>query len=163
MKIQKINPCLWFDRNGEEAARFYVSIFRNSKIGIISHYGEGMPGREGSVMTVSFELDGQNFVALNGGPEFKFNEAVSLYVNCETQQELDYYWERLSKGGQIVECGWVKDKFGLAWQIVPARMFEMLQDPQRSPKVMQAVMKMKKLDIATLEAAYNQAEPVASS
>ena len=138
-RIQKITPFLWFDQQAEEAARFYTSIFRNSKITSIARYGDAGPGPKGSVMTVSFELEGQKFVALNGGPQFKFTEAISFMVNCDNQQEVDEFWEKLSAGGQEIECGWLKDKFGLAWQIVPTVLFEMLQDkdPQRSQRVMQ--------------------------
>jgi len=154
--IQKINPFLWFDDQAEEAARFYTSIFNNSKIETIVHYGETGPGPKGSVMTVAFELDGQKFVALNGGPHFKFTEAISFVVNCETQAEVDEFWQKLSEGGEEVACGWLKDKFGLSWQIVPTVMVEMLQDPdpEKSQRVMQAMMPMKKLDIAVLEQAY---------
>jgi predicted 3-demethylubiquinone-9 3-methyltransferase (glyoxalase superfamily) len=154
--IQKINPFLWFDDQAEEAARFYTSIFNNSKIETIVHYGETGPGPKGSVMTVAFELEGQKFVALNGGPHFKFTEAISFVVNCETQSELDEFWQKLSEGGEEEACGWLKDKFGLSWQIVPTVMVEMLQDPdpERSQRVMQAMMPMKKLDIAALEQAY---------
>ena len=157
--IQKINPFLWFDDQAEEAARFYTSIFNNSKIETIVHYGETGPGPKGSVMTVAFELDGQRFVALNGGPHFKFTEAISFVVNCETQAEVDEFWQKLSEGGEEVACGWLKDKFGLSWQIVPTVMVEMLQDPdpEKSQRVMQAMMPMKKLDIAVLEQAYRGA------
>ena len=160
--VQKITPCLWFDHEAEEAAAFYCSIFRNSKIVGIARYGEaghefhGKPA--GSVMTVAFELDGQTFTALNGGPMFRFNEAVSLQVNCETQDEMDHFWSKLSAGGDVhaQQCGWLKDKYGLSWQIVPAVLPKMLQDPDpaKSQRVMQAVLQMKKLDIAGLERAY---------
>jgi len=155
-QIQKISPFLWFDNQAEEAARFYTSIFRNSKVGAVARYGEAGPGPKGSVMTVAFELDGQQFTALNGGPQFKFTEAVSFVVNCETQEEVDYFWEKLSDGGKKVECGWLKDKFGLSWPIVPTVLPEMLQDkdPVKSQRVMKAIMQMKKLDIAGLENAY---------
>jgi predicted 3-demethylubiquinone-9 3-methyltransferase (glyoxalase superfamily) len=154
--MQKITPMLWFDDQAEEAAKFYVSVFRNSKMGSISRYGEGMPGRKGSVMTVSFEIEGQPFTALNGGPQFRFTEAISLVVNCETQEEIDYYWDKLTAGGgKEVECGWLKDKFGLSWQIVPAVVFELIKqsDQKKSDRVMQAVMQMKKLDLAALQRA----------
>jgi predicted 3-demethylubiquinone-9 3-methyltransferase (glyoxalase superfamily) len=154
---QKITTFLWFDKNAEEAVNFYVSIFKNSKIRRTVHYGDSGPGPKGSVLTIDFLLDGQEFTALNGGPEFKFNEAISQVVHCKTQEEVDYFWEKLSAGGQIVECGWLKDKFGLAWQIVPDLFLEMIQDddPQRRDRAMKAMMKMKKLDIATLEKAAN--------
>jgi predicted 3-demethylubiquinone-9 3-methyltransferase (glyoxalase superfamily) len=156
MKKPKITPCLWFDDQALEAAKFYASIFKNSKIGAITYYGEGAPRPKGSVLTVTFWLDGQEFVALNGGPVFKFTEAVSLTVNCETQRELDRMWEKLSKGGQKVECGWLKDRYGLSWQIVPTVIMKMLadRDPARAERVFQAMLKMKKLDIATLKKAY---------
>jgi|ERR1043166_124428 predicted 3-demethylubiquinone-9 3-methyltransferase (glyoxalase superfamily) len=155
---QKITPFLWFDHQAEEAARFYTSVFRNSRIEAVTRYGESGPGPKGSVMTVAFELDGQKFTALNGGPAFKFTEAVSFVVHCETQQEVDQMWEKLSAGGQEVECGWVKDKYGLSWQIVPNVLFEMLQDKdaERKERVMKAMLQMKKLDIARLDAAYHQ-------
>jgi predicted 3-demethylubiquinone-9 3-methyltransferase (glyoxalase superfamily) len=155
--MQKITPCLWFDDNAEEAVRFYTSIFKNSKMGKIARYGDaganvsGQP--KGSVMTIMFELDGQEFMALNGGPEFKFNEAVSLIVNCDDQKELDEMWRKLSEGGEEVQCGWLKDKFGVSWQIVPVVLSKLLQDPNRSEKVMAALLKMKKLDIKTLQQA----------
>jgi predicted 3-demethylubiquinone-9 3-methyltransferase (glyoxalase superfamily) len=161
-RIQKISPCLWFDHQAEEAASFYASIFRNSKIGRISRYGEA--GREthrkppGSVMTVAFELDGQAFTALNGGPIFKFNEAISLQVNCETQEEIDYYWEKLGAGGdeKAQQCGWLKDKYGVSWQIVPTALPEMASDPDpaKSGRVMEAILKMKKINIDKLKRAY---------
>jgi predicted 3-demethylubiquinone-9 3-methyltransferase (glyoxalase superfamily) len=160
--IQMITPCLWFDHQAEEAARFYAAIFRNSKIVGITRYGEA--GREihgkpaGSVLTVAFELDGQTFTALNGGPTFKFNEAISFQVNCRTQPELDYYWGKLSEDGddKAQQCGWLKDKYGVSWQVVPNMLAAMMQDPDpaRSGRVMEAVLKMKKLDIAELELAY---------
>ncbi len=159
--IQKIVPCLWFDDRAEEAATFYVSVFRNSKITKISRYGEAgkeIHGRPaGSVMTVEFELDGQAFTALNGGPVFTFNEAVSLQVNCETQREVDYFWERLSAGGDpnAQQCGWLKDRYGLSWQIVPTIMAELMdhRDPAVRERAMTAMLQMKKLDVATLERA----------
>jgi predicted 3-demethylubiquinone-9 3-methyltransferase (glyoxalase superfamily) len=158
--LQKITPFLWFNDQAEEAAKFYVSIFKNSRIkGTARYDGEAAQaaGRpKGSVMTVQLDLDGQEFVALNGGPVFKFTEAISFVVNCETQQEIDHFWEKLSAGGQEVECGWLKDKFGVSWQVVPTALGEMLQDkdPEKPKRVMAAVMKMKKLDIAALRNAY---------
>jgi predicted 3-demethylubiquinone-9 3-methyltransferase (glyoxalase superfamily) len=160
--IQKITPCLWFDDQAEEAAKFYTEIFKNSKIKKISRYGkEGYEihrKREGSVMTVEFELDGQPFTALNGGPIFKFNEAISFQVDCATQEEVDYYWENLSEGGDenAQQCGWLKDRYGLSWQIVPRALLEMLNDPdaKKSQRVMAAMLKMKKIEIETLKRAY---------
>jgi predicted 3-demethylubiquinone-9 3-methyltransferase (glyoxalase superfamily) len=160
--IQKITPCLWFDHQAEEAARLYTSIFKNSRIGRISRYGEAgkeIHGRPaGSVMTVELELDGQTFTALNGGPIFQFNEAVSFQVNCETQEEVDYYWEKLSEGGdeKAQQCGWLKDRYGLSWQVVPTILNEMVQDPEseKSQRAMEAMLRMKKLDIAELKRAY---------
>jgi predicted 3-demethylubiquinone-9 3-methyltransferase (glyoxalase superfamily) len=156
-----ITPCLWFDTQAEEAAKFYCSVFKNSKLGKISRFpnaGQDVHHKPaGSVMTVEFELDGQPFVALNGGPQFKFDEAVSFQVYCETQRDIDHYWDRLTEGGGAEgPCGWLKDKFGLSWQVVPARIPEMMTDadPQKSARVMDAFMKMKKLDIATIERAY---------
>ncbi len=156
--MRKITPFLWFDRNAEEAARFYVSIFENSKIVSLSRYGDAGPGPKGSAMVVVFELAGQQFMALNGGPQFKFTEAVSFLVNCETQDEVDTLWERLSAGGSPGQCGWLKDKFGLSWQIVPTALGRMLQDkdPAKSRRVMEAMLRMDKLDIKGLEAAYNR-------
>ncbi len=155
-RLQRISPFLWFDKQAEEAANFYTSIFKNSKVGKVARYGEGGPGPKGSAMTVAFELDGQEFVALNGGPQFKFCEAVSFVVNCETQQEIDEFWEKLSEGGKKVECGWLKDKYGLSWQVVPTVLGELLgdKDPARSQRVMNALLKMKKLDIEGLKKAY---------
>jgi predicted 3-demethylubiquinone-9 3-methyltransferase (glyoxalase superfamily) len=151
--MQKISTCLWFDGQAEEAARFYVSVFRNSKIKQTVLYGDAGPGPKGSVMTVHFELDGREFLGLNAGPMFKFNHAISLMVNCETQKELDEMWDKLSAGGATEQCGWLRDKFGLSWQIVPAKLAQLLSDPAKSDKVMQAVVKMIKLDIATMQAA----------
>jgi predicted 3-demethylubiquinone-9 3-methyltransferase (glyoxalase superfamily) len=157
---QKITPCLWFDSEAEEAARFYVSVFRNGRIGKISRYGkEGFEVHrrpEGSVMTVEFEIEGERFTALNGGPHFKFSEAISFQVPCETQDEIDYYWQRLSAEGQVQQCGWIKDKFGLSWQIFPAVLPEMLSDPDRikAARAMRAMLGMTKLDLAALRAAY---------
>ena len=154
--IQKITPFLWFDHQAEEAARFYTSVFKNSKIEVVTYYGEAGPGPKGSVMTVAFELDGQKFTALNGGPHFKFTEAISFVVNCETQQEVDQLWAKLTAGGQEVQCGWLKDKYGLSWQIVPIAMVEMIKDKDaaRSQRVLKAMYQMKKLDLVLLEQAY---------
>jgi predicted 3-demethylubiquinone-9 3-methyltransferase (glyoxalase superfamily) len=159
--MQKITPFLWFDNQAEEAMKFYTSIFKNSKIGTVARYGEAGPGPAGSVMTASFELEGQEFVALNGGPMFKFTEAVSFVVYCETQEEIDHYWNNLLKGGTPSQCGWLKDQFGLSWQIVPTALSRLLssKDPQQSRRVMQAMLKMVKLDIKKLEDAA-AAEPV---
>jgi predicted 3-demethylubiquinone-9 3-methyltransferase (glyoxalase superfamily) len=154
--MQKITPFLWFDNQAEEAVNFYVSVFKNSKIKTMTHYtGEEPSGEKGSVMTVSFELDGQELVALNGGPRFKFTEAVSFVVNCETQEEIDYYWEKLTAGGgEEVQCGWLTDKYGLSWQVVPNKWDEWGKDPAGMQRLMHALMQMKKIDIATLERAY---------
>jgi predicted 3-demethylubiquinone-9 3-methyltransferase (glyoxalase superfamily) len=156
--MQKIKPFLWFDTQAEEAAHFYVSIFKNSKILNISRYGDAGPGPKGSVMTISFELDGQEFIGLNGGPHFKFTEAISFTVMCKTQEEVDDFWKKLTAGGQEVECGWLKDKYGLCWQITPTILPEMLTDPdpQKAKRVMQAMMTMKKIDIAALQRAYDE-------
>jgi len=160
--IQRISPCLWFDDQAEAAAAFYTAIFNNSKVVNVSRYGEA--GREvhgrppGTVLTVAFELDGQSFTALNGGPVFKFNEAISLQVNCATQEEVDYYWEKLSAGGddKAQQCGWLKDRFGVSWQIVPVVLVQMISDPDpaKAGRAMEAMLKMKKLDIAGLKRAY---------
>ncbi|HEV8483323.1 MAG TPA: VOC family protein [Blastocatellia bacterium] len=154
--MQKITPFLWFDNNAEEAMNFYVSVFKNSEIVSVTRYGEGGPGPKGTVMTGTFHLDGQDFMALNGGPHFKFTEAISLFVNCETQQEVDELWEKLSEGGAKSQCGWLKDKYGLSWQIVPKVLGELLndKDPEKSKRVMEALLKMTKLDIKTLKRAY---------
>lgn len=162
--MQKISPCLWFDDQGEEAAKFYTSIFKDSKIGDVTRYGkEGyeIHGREeGTVMTVEFEIEGQKFLALNGGPIFKFNEAISFQVYCETQEEVDYYWEKLSEGGdeKAQQCGWLKDKYGVSWQIVPTILIKMLKDKdsEKSQKVMKAMLQMHKLDISTLKKGYEE-------
>jgi len=156
--MQKITPFLWFDNQAEEAARFYVSIFKNSKIVGVTRYGEAGPGPQGSVMTVTFELGGQEFIALNGGPHFKFTEAISFSVECKTQEEVDEFWRRLSEGGEEVQCGWLKDKYGLSWQINPTILGEMLSDPdpQKSKRVMEAMLKMKRIDIGRLKQAYDQ-------
>jgi predicted 3-demethylubiquinone-9 3-methyltransferase (glyoxalase superfamily) len=154
--MPKITPFLWFENQAEEAAAFYVSVFKNSKITRVTRYGDAGPKPKGTVMTVDFELDGQEFTALNGGPEFKFNEAVSFTVNCKTQQEVDEFWRKLTAGGgQEIECGWLKDKYGLAWQITPTVLTELIgdPDPQKANRVMAAMMKMKKIDIATLKRA----------
>jgi len=157
--MPKISPFLWFDRQAEEAANFYIKIFKNSKILNITRYGEAGPGPKGSVMTIEFTLDGQEFIALNGGPHFKFNEAISFSVDCKTQEEVDMYWAKLSEGGQEQPCGWLKDKFGLSWQVNPTILGEMLgdPDPQKAERVTEAMLKMKKIDIAALKKAYNQA------
>jgi predicted 3-demethylubiquinone-9 3-methyltransferase (glyoxalase superfamily) len=154
--MKKINPFLWFDSEAEEAAKFYVGIFKNSKMGKIAHYGENGPRLKGSVMTVEFTLDRVEFVALNGGPQFKFTEAISFAVNCETQDEIDYFWEKLSAdGGSTGRCGWLKDKFGLSWQVNPVFVSDMLADPDpgKANRVMKAMMEMDKIDIAALEKA----------
>jgi predicted 3-demethylubiquinone-9 3-methyltransferase (glyoxalase superfamily) len=159
--MQKVTPFLWFDNQAEEAVNFYVSIFKNSRIVSIARYGEAgekVAGRpKGSVMTVAFQLDGQDFTALNGGPHFKFTEAISLVVNCESQAEVDEFWEKLSKDGQEGRCGWLKDKYGLSWQIVPRVLVELLQDkdPAISERVMNAMLQMKKIDIENLWQAYS--------
>jgi predicted 3-demethylubiquinone-9 3-methyltransferase (glyoxalase superfamily) len=160
--MQKITPFLWFDNKAEEAAKFYVSIFKNSKIGSITHYGEagakvsGKP--KGTAMVVTFQLNGQEFMALNGGPHFKFTEAISLVVNCQTQKEVDRMWEKLSEGGEEGQCGWLKDKYGLSWPIVPTILGKMTQnkDAQKSERVMSAMLKMRKIDVNTLKQAYEQ-------
>lgn len=160
--MQKITPCLWFDSQAEEAVNYYVSIFKNSKIGNMTRYGEAgatVSGRpKGSVMTVTFEIEGQEFVALNGGPHFTFSEAISLMVKCETQQEIDEMWEKLSQGGEEGPCGWLKDKYGLSWQIVSPEWNEMLRDKdvEKSERVMKAILQMTKPDIKTLKQAYEQ-------
>jgi len=155
MPIQKITPFLWFDNQAEAAAQFYTSTFKNSKILNVSRYGDAGPGPKGSVMVVSFQLEGQQFTALNGGPRFKFSEAFSFVVSCENQQEIDSYWNKLTAdGGRESECGWLKDKFGFSWQIVPAALGQLMSgDPKKANRVMQALLQMKKLDIATLEQA----------
>jgi len=153
--MQKITPCLWFDTEGEDAARFYTSVFPNSRIVDMAHYGSAGPRPEGTVMAVSFELDGQKFVALNGGPQFTFSEAISFQVDCQSQEEVDAYWSKLSADGEEGPCGWLKDKFGLSWQIVPARLMELLQDPdkEKAQRAMEAMLKMKKIEIADVERA----------
>jgi predicted 3-demethylubiquinone-9 3-methyltransferase (glyoxalase superfamily) len=156
--MQKITPFLWFDTQAEEAANFYCSLFKNSKVSSVSRYGAGGPGPEGTAMSVTFTLDGQEFMALNGGPQFKFTEAISMFVNCETQAEVDELWEKLTAGGEEVQCGWLKDKYGLSWQIVPADMFKYIggPDPEGARRAMQAMLQMKKLDLAKLRQAYEQ-------
>ena len=153
--MQKITSCLWFDTEAEEAARFYTSVFRNSRILQTTHYGDAGPRPQGMVMTVSFELDGLEFVALNGGPEFTFDEAISFQVACETQNEVDEFWSRLGEGGEEGPCGWLKDRFGVSWQIIPNRLTELLADPDagKSQRVMQAMLGMKKIDVPALEQA----------
>jgi predicted 3-demethylubiquinone-9 3-methyltransferase (glyoxalase superfamily) len=153
--MQKITPCLWFDTEGEDAAKFYASIFPNSKITEVARYGSAGPRAEGSVMTVAFELDGEQFIALNGGPDFKFNEAISLSVDCEDQEEVDRYWDALTDGGEPGPCGWLKDRYGVSWQIVPKILTELIADPDRekSQRVMSAMLKMGKIEIAELEQA----------
>ena len=155
--MQKITTFLWFDNQAEEAANYYISIFKNSKILGRSHYGDEAPRPKGSVLVVNFQLDGQNFTALNGGPAFKFSEAISLLVHCETQQEVDEMWEKLSAGGEKSQCGWLKDKYGLWWQVVPTVLSQMLEgnDPEKANRVMKEIMKMGKLDIKRLQHAYD--------
>ena len=157
--MQKITPCLWFDTEGEEAAEFYTSVFPNSRIVEVTHYGSAGPRPEGTVMTVSFELDGQKFTALNGGPDFTFDEAISFQVDCKTQEEVDAFWSKLSDGGEEGPCGWLKDKYGLSWQIIPTALPELLSnpDPEKAQRVMQAMLKMKKIEIEPLERAAAQA------
>jgi predicted 3-demethylubiquinone-9 3-methyltransferase (glyoxalase superfamily) len=154
--MQKIRPFLWFDNQAEEAMNFYVSIFKNSKVGKVSRYGDAGPGPKGTVRSATFQLEGQEFMALNGGPLFHFTEAISFFVDCKTQEEVDELWDKLCAGGQPSRCGWLKDKFGLSWQIVPSALMEMLQDkdPQKSKRVMQAMLQMSKIDIAGLKRAY---------
>lgn len=160
--MQKITPFLWFDSNAEEAVKFYVSIFKNSKVGKVTRYNEASSkaaGRpDGSVMTMEFQLEGQSFTAINGGPHFKFTEAISFVVDCETQEEVDYFWKKLTAdGGQESQCAWLKDKYGLSWQIVPRVLIEMIgdKDPQKAQRVMEAMLQMKKINIATLQRAYD--------
>lgn len=153
---QKITPFLWFDKEAEEAAKFYVSIFKNSKLLGVSRYGEAGPGDPGSVMTANFQIEGQEFTALNAGPAFRFSEAISFVIHCKSQEEVDYYWEKLTAdGGQESDCGWVKDKFGLSWQVTPDRLMELIQDPdpEKSQRAMKAMMQMKKIDIGEIERA----------
>lgn len=157
--MQKITPFLWFDNNAEAAIAFYTSIFPRAKVGDVTRYGEGGPGPAGQMMTATFELDGQQFMALNGGPQFAFTEAISFFVNCETQDEVDSYWERLTDGGEESQCGWLKDRFGLSWQIIPTALGELLgdPDPEKAGRVVQAMLQMHKIDIATLQRAYDGA------
>jgi predicted 3-demethylubiquinone-9 3-methyltransferase (glyoxalase superfamily) len=157
--MQKITPFLWFDNQAEEAMNFYLSIFKNSKVLNVARYGEGGPAPAGQLMSATFELDGQPFMALNAGPQFHFTEAISFYVSCETQQEVDELWTKLSAGGEEGRCGWLKDKFGLSWQIIPNALGEMLgdKDPQKARRTMEAMLQMDKIDIAVLKRAYNQA------
>lgn len=154
--MQKITPFLWFDNNAEQAMNFYTSIFKNSKVLTVSRYPEGSPGPAGQVMTAEFELEGQEFVLLNGGPRFQFTEAVSFVVNCETQEEVDYFWEKLSEGGQKSRCGWLKDQFGLWWQVVPVILAELMgdKDPEKSKRVMQSMLTMDKIEIEPLKRAH---------
>jgi predicted 3-demethylubiquinone-9 3-methyltransferase (glyoxalase superfamily) len=156
--MQKITPFLWFDDKAEEAMNFYVSIFKNSKVGTVTRYGEAGPGPKGTVMSATFQLDGQEFFALNGGPHYKFTPAVSFFVNCETQQEVDELWDKLSAGGRKDRCGWLQDRYGLSWQIIPSVLGKLLQDKdaKKSQRVMQAMLQMEKLDIKKLEQAYEQ-------
>ncbi|TMA11495.1 MAG: VOC family protein [Deltaproteobacteria bacterium] len=156
--MQKITPFLWFDGKAEEAMNFYTSIFKNSKVVGIMRYGEAGPGPKGTVMSVTFQLDGQEFTALNGGPMFTFSPAISFFVNCETQEEVDELWEKLSEGGEKQRCGWLKDKYGVSWQIVPTVLGEMLQDkdPEKSKRVMNAMLQMNKIDIKSLKQAYER-------
>ena len=154
--MQKITPFLWFDSNAEEAVNFYVSVFKNSTVLKVARYSDAGPGPKGSVMTVEFELDGLEFVALNAGPTFKFTEAISFVVNCETQEEVDYYWERLSEGGEKSHCGWLKDKFGLSWQVTPTILGKLMtdNDSEKAKRVMEMMLQMDKLDIEPLQRAY---------
>jgi predicted 3-demethylubiquinone-9 3-methyltransferase (glyoxalase superfamily) len=154
--MQKIRPFLWFDKEAEEAAEFYVSIFKNSRVLEVARYGDAGPGPAGSAMTVAFVLDGEEFIALNGGPHFRFTEAISLFVTCEDQAEIDHFWNKLTAGGAPSQCGWLKDRFGVSWQIVPSVLMTLLQDKdsERSTRVMQAMLQMRKLDIAALQRAH---------
>src|SRR6202165_4378964 len=155
--MQKITPSLWFDGKAEEAMRFYVSIFKNSKIGAVTRYGDAGPGPKGTVMVATFQLEGQEFMALNGGPQFTFSPAISFVVNCETQEEVNEFWEKLSAGGEKVQCGWLKDKYGVSWQIVPTILAELMSDKDaaKTQRVMQALMQMTKLDIQQLKQVYD--------
>jgi predicted 3-demethylubiquinone-9 3-methyltransferase (glyoxalase superfamily) len=157
-QMHKIVPFLWFDGKAEEAMNFYASIFKNSKIGEVTRYGKAGPGQEGTVMSATFQLEGQEFYALNGGPHFTFTPAISFFVNCETQQEVDELWEKLSEGGEIQQCGWLRDKFGLSWQVIPTILGKLLRDKDaaKAQRVMQAMLQMKKIDIARLKQAYDQ-------
>ena len=155
--MQRISPCLWFDNQAEEAVDFYLSIFKNAKVKSTTRYSEAGPGPKGSVMVIAFELDGVELIALNGGPIFKFNEAVSLSISCQSQSEVDYYWNKLTAGGTESQCGWLKDKYGVSWQVVPLALTELMasSDAPRVKRMTEAMFKMKKLDIATLEKAFN--------
>ncbi|WP_414470175.1 VOC family protein [Methanobacterium sp. ACI-7] len=155
--MQKITPFLWFDNQAEEAMNFYVSVFKNSKVISVTRYRKDAPGPEGTVMTAKFRIEGQEFVALNGGPQFNFTEVISFVVNCKTQEEIDYYWEKLSNGGAEQGPGWIKDKYGLSWQVIPVLLEEMMgdEDPEKSGRVMNAMMQMTKIDIKKLKQAYN--------
>ena len=157
--MQKITPFLWFDGKAEEAVNFYVSIFKNSKVGSITRYGDAGPGPKGTVMIATFQLEGQDFVALNGGPQYSFTPAISLFVDCKTQEEVDDLWNKLSQGGKTDRCGWLRDKYGLSWQIVPSTLRELLadKDPEKSKRVMKAMLQMTKIDIQGLKQAYDQA------
>jgi predicted 3-demethylubiquinone-9 3-methyltransferase (glyoxalase superfamily) len=163
--MQKITPFLWFDGNAEEAANFYISIFKNSNMGKVSRYGDAGPGPKGSVMSVTFQIEGQEFFALNGGPQFKFTPAISFFVNCETQKEVDDLWEKLSAGGRTDRCGWLQDKFGLSWQIIPTVLGQLLghKDPQRAKRAMQAMLQMTKIDIEKLQHAAAEAKSSVTS
>jgi predicted 3-demethylubiquinone-9 3-methyltransferase (glyoxalase superfamily) len=155
--MQKITPFLWFDGKAEEAINFYVSIFKNSKVGRVTRYGDGGPGPKGSVMSAGFQLEGQEFLALNGGPQFTFTPAISFFVNCETQQEVDELWDKLSEGGKKERCGWLKDKYGLSWQIIPSALSKLLADPDpvKAKRVMIAMLQMDRIDLAGLQRAYH--------
>ena len=156
--MQKITPFLWFDGKAEEAVNFYVSIFKNSKVGSITRYGDAGPGPKGTVMIATFQLEGQDFIALNGGPQYTFTPAISLFVDCKTQQEVDDLWNKLSEGGKTDRCGWLRDKYGLSWQIVPSALRELMgdKDPEKSKRVMKAMLQMTKIDIQGLQQAYDQ-------
>ena len=157
-RSQKITPFLWFDNNAEEAMKFYTSIFKNSKVGSVVRYGEAGPGPKGTVMTGTFQLEGQEFIVLNGGPLFKFTEAISFVVDCQSQGEVDHFWDKLSEGGEKSRCGWLKDKFGLSWQVVPSILSQLLgdKDPEKAKRVMEAMLKMDKIVIKDLQNAYDQ-------
>lgn len=161
--MQKIVPFLWFDGQAEEAANFYVSIFKNAKFGTVRRYGDAGPGPKGSAMSVEFDLEGQHFIALNGGPQFKFTPAISMFVNCETQEEVDELWEKLSAGGRKDRCGWLQDKFGLSWQIIPTALGRLMgdPDPEKSKRVMQAMLQMSRIDISGLQRAYDNVKTAA--